>query len=354
VTASVLAAAGSAAAQPAEPGVEAALRVYRDDDRVTVITPAASGHTEVGPIDVDLAAAVDVVSAASVDVVSAASPEPFEEQRWELAATGTWAATPTQGLRAGLIGSHERDYDSLRARAGWRAELARRNLTVDVDYTGGMDRIQRTGDPGFTRRRTDHQLVGSVTHLIDPRTYADVVVELKRAHGYQANPYRTVLVSDPEVPEVMVVAENTPRLRLGAAGLARVRRALGTRPWYVHGWYRFYADDWGVRSHTAGAQLLAEVGGVLAGVSARAYHQGRADFHRASYALEDGAPPALRTADRALGAMDTVHAGITCDAGVGRSRLIASVGALHLRFLDSPAQASRTALLVAIGFRQPL
>jgi hypothetical protein len=347
-------AAAPAIAQETEPGVEAALRVYSDDDRVTVITPAATAHTAAGPIDVDLAASVDVVSAASVDVVSSASPELFEEQRWELSATGTWAATRTIGLRAGLIGSHERDYDSLRARAGWRAELARRNLTIDVDYTGGVDRIQRTGDPGFARRRTDHQLVASFTQLIDPRTYADVVVELKRAHGYQANPYRTVLVTDAEVPEVMTVDEATPRLRLGAAGLARVRRALGARPWYVHGWYRFYADDWGVHSHTAGAQLLAELGGVLGGVSARGYHQDRADFHRASYALEDGAPPALRTADRALGAMDSVHVDLTCDVGVGSSRLIASLGALHLRFLDSPAQASRTALLAAVGFRQPL
>ncbi len=353
VAAAVMVAAGSARAQ--EPATaEGSLRIYSDDDRVTVITPSASAHASAGPVDLDLSAGADVISAASVDVLTSASPAEFEDRRLEGSLTGGLRLPGRQLVRLGGAVSHEKDYDSLRARAGWRAELARRNTTIDLDYAAGIDRAGKTGDPAFSRRRTDHQLTGTLTQLIDRRTYADLVIELRRTGGYQASPYRTVLLVDPASPELMMVDEVTPSVRMAGAALGRVRRAIGARPWFVHGWYRFYGDDWGVLSHTAGVQLYAEVRGALAGLSLRGYHQNAADFHRARYTTEDGIP-ALRTADRALGGMDSVHLGLTCElpAGAG-NRMVGSLGALHLRFADSPAQESRTALLLAVGFRRLL
>jgi hypothetical protein len=351
----LLAAPAAARAQPADDAVDATVRVYADDDRVQVVTPSVWGRAGAGPVDLDVGAAVDVVSAASVDIVTSASPKEMTETRWQLDALAGWHASRTQLVRGGITGSHEDDYDSLRGRAGWRGELARRNLTLDVDYRAGIDRVGRAGDGEFHRRRTDHLLTVGITQLLDRRTYADVDLELRRSHGFQASPYRTVAVIDPATTALMEVDEVTPRLRQGAAATARIRRALGARPWYAHGWYRFYADDWGVRSHTAGVQLLAELRGTLAGVALRGYRQGAADFHRSVYTLEDGAPPALRTADRALGRMASVHASLTCDLPLdGGARLIASLGLLHLRFDDSPAQAARTAVLVAVGLRRPL
>lgn len=118
VAAAVLAAAGSARAQEQPPTAEGSVRVYSDDDRVTVVTPSASAHASAGPVDVDLSAGADIISAASVDVLTSASPAEFEDRRLEGSITGGLRLPGRQLVRLGGAVSHEKDYDSLRARAG--------------------------------------------------------------------------------------------------------------------------------------------------------------------------------------------------------------------------------------------
>src|SRR5690606_19591657 len=105
------------------PSGEANLRLYADDDHVTVITPGASATTAPNDaLTVDVDVAVDVVSAASVDVITQASPTRVEEVRVEGAVGARWATTRTTALDAGVVASHESDYDSVRVTVGGKLE----------------------------------------------------------------------------------------------------------------------------------------------------------------------------------------------------------------------------------------
>lgn len=346
--AAVLLAAGSARAQSVadtERAWNSGLRVYADDDHVTVITPSGGVVAPIGEALVtDVAVAVDVVSAASVDVLTQASPADVDERRVEIDTGVAYAPTPTLGVRGRVIVSHENDYDALRLSAGGRIEVAQRNATIDLAYTLALDSVGSAVDDNFDESRIGHQLTASFTQIVDRQTYLDFVVDAQRSDGYHANPYRLVPIVDPDSPALMSVAEATPELRTSVAGLVRVRHAFDTpRRWFGSAYYRGYIDTWDVVSHTGYAHAITPIGsGVQLGVQARLYWQGAAEFYRATY-VDD--VPEHRTRDRTLGGMTTVHGAITVEAGW----FVGSLGAARFSFHDYPAQAHRSALIVSTG-----
>jgi hypothetical protein len=351
LTAFLVGIAHVAAAEPAdEPLATAGLRVYADDDHVTVVSPSAAVQVATSPRTV-LAAdtTVDAVSAASVDVVTSASPRTVREQRVELGIATTYRVPqgPTW-FTLGARGSHEHDYDALRARLAVRRDLAQRNTTLDVEYVFGADRAGSARDPGFREGRTSHELEVTASQLLGPRTVADVVADVTVADGYHANPYRDVLVDQMSWPEPLRVPEQTPRRRASIALAGRVRRALADR-WYAAATYRYYRDDWEIASHTTTAELRREVASRwLVGASVRGYVQDGASFYRARYDDRDGVP-ALRTRDRTLGPMRSAHAAVTVDSALdeaARWHLIGSLGVLRWWFPEFPAQADRDAVIV--------
>ncbi len=330
-------------AEPAgEPGASAGLHVYADDDHVTVVSPSASVQSDVtSHLSVVADANVDAVSAASVDVVTSASPSTVHEQRVELGVASTYRIQRASWWTVGVRGSHEHDYDAMRLRSSIRAELAQRNTTVEVDYVLGHDLIASMMDRSFHRERTSHELMVTASQLLNRRTVVDIVADLAHADGYHASPYREVLVDVPGSPLPMRLAEATPQLRRSVAVASRVRHALTDR-WTTSGTYRFYADTWSVRSHTATAEVLRSVGDRLVGWSLRGYTQGAAAFHAPRYA----GSPRYRTRDRTLGAMRSLHAAVTFDIPVADWHVIASAGVLRLWFIESPLQADRNAVLL--------
>ncbi|RMH38625.1 MAG: DUF3570 domain-containing protein [Deltaproteobacteria bacterium] len=327
-----------------------ALRVYADDDRVTVVTPSAAA---VVPLAerwlVDVNVAVDVVSAASVDVVTAASPVDVRERRYEVDAGAAFAPRADRELRVRAIGSHENDYDALRASLGGRVEVARRNATIDVAYTYAADRAGMRTDPDFERTRTGHELALSFTQIVDRRTYVDLVAEAHRYDGYHASPYRSVPVVDPASPQILRVDEVTPAVRTSAAALVRVRRALEwPARWYGRADYRLYVDDWDVVSHTAEAGAIVPLADrAELGVRLRGYAQSAAEFYRPVYQTP---APAFRTRDRKLGPMRSLYADWTIRVGW----FIASAGVARWWYLDDPAQSGRLAVIASAGVAVPL
>lgn len=343
-----------AIAEPTEqPGASATLRVYTDDDHVTVVSPSGSVRAAVTP-DTSLMAdvTVDAVSAASVDVVTSASPRTVEEQREEVGLAGTYRlAHDTTWFTVGVRGSHEHDYDSIRARLGARRELAQRNTTLDVTYAIGEDVARSVVDDAFRATRTSHELMLVTSQLLAPRTVADLIVDASVAWGYHASPYRQVLVDQMSSPIALRVSEQTPDRRASIALAARLRQALAYRL-FASATYRYYRDDWQIASHTGTAELLRPtasrwlVGGLL-----RGYVQDRAEFYRARYDDADGVPR-FRTRDRTLGAMRSAHAALTVDVALDDDHawhVIGSVGVMRMWFLDFPAQANRDALIVHAG-----
>jgi hypothetical protein len=331
-----------------EPAASATLRLYTDDDHVTVVSPAAGVRVMATPqTAITIDTTVDAVSAASVDVTTSASPRTVSEQRVELGVLASYRIAGPSWLTLGVRGSHENDYDAARLRVGARRELAQRNATLSLDYVLSADRAGSVVDPMFSASRTGHQVLAGITHLLDARTIAELIVDGRVEDGYFASPYRVVLVEQAGSPLAMPLAEITPSSRLSIALATRLRRAFGAR-WATTATYRYYRDDWSIDSHTMLAELHRELPGWLFGLSLRGYVQDAAAFYRARY---DGVTP-LRTRDRTLGAMRSAYAAFTVDHTLDdddRWHLVASAGALRFWFLDFPAQADRNALLLHTG-----
>jgi hypothetical protein len=327
------------------------LRVYADDDHVTVVSPSARAQLDAGArLHLDTGVAVDAVTGASVDVITSASPATIHERRIEGTVDATAQVTRTATAGARVIASHENDYDALHAAVHGAVELAKRNTTLAATFDEGFERATSVIDSTFHGARRTHRGVVTLTQIVDRRTYVDLVLDLSLARGYHASPYRSVIVEDPGSSAIMRVPEVTPRLREAAAMGVRVRRAVGDRS-AVHAGYRFYLDDWDLHSHTATLDALTErPGGTRLGAGLRGYIQDAAAFYRERYT---GAVPALRTHDRTLGAMATAEVHATLDVPVGETRIVASVGMLRMWFFDFAPQRERTALTTTLGVERP-
>lgn len=338
---------GAARLAHADGEVDGTVRVYADDDHVTVVSPAASARFDAtSRVQLETAVAVDAVTGASVDVITSASPATVHERRIEgtLDATAQVTRTGTGGAR--VIASHENDYDAVHAAVHGSIELAKRNTTLAGTYDEGFEAATSVIDPAFHARRRTHRAVATLTQVVDRRTYVDLVVDLSLARGYHASPYRSVVIEDPASSAIMRVAEVTPRVREAAAASVRIRRAVGER-WAVHASYRFYADDWALHSHTATIDALTERrGGTRFAAGVRGYVQDAAAFYRERYT---GAVPALRTRDRTLGAMATAGVHATVDRPLGDTRIVGDLGLLRMWFFDFAPQRERTAVTVTLG-----
>jgi len=352
-----VAAAGHARAQSDDaPRATVGVRVYADDDRVTVWSPSASAATTLPHgVAIDATVTVDAVTAASIDVVTTASPYAFTETRVEGGAGVSYAVRPRHLVIARAILSGETDYSALRLSAGWRGEVAARNTTIELTATAGFDTVGRAGDPGFARDRREARLALALTQITDRRGYVDLVIEAADQRGYLANPYRFVTIEMAGLP-AYTVPEQVPDERTALAVLVRARRAVGDVD-FAHADYRLSRDTWGITSHTATVRwtrsLLADQ--LLVGTETRGYYQDAAIFHRAGY-RDDAGVPAWRTRDRALGRMASVTAGAVAETSAPWRGLRVSLSAAWVRFwwLDDRYQTDRDALIASLGLFLPM
>ncbi len=337
-------------------GAEASLRVYADDDHVTVITPSAAVHAPLGRgFSGDFAATVDVVTAASVDVTSQASGHAFTEHRYEGDAGVRYAAGQHVALGLRMVGSIESDYQSLRPGASLSLDLRDHTTFIDAEYTAIIDVVGRAGDPLFARDRDGHRLVLSLSQVIGPRTIVDLVLDGERLTGYQSNPYRFVPIYGADGGGVLYsLDEKTPDERLRGAALIRLRQAFGHRHrFFVHADYRFYGDDWRVMSHTASARGIVPLldGRLTLSAEVRGYLQNAAWFYREQYVDNGSGAPGWRTRDRALGRVRSLSAGSVADFTLfelfgQRPHAVLGVDLIQFWWLDYLPQSERRALLV--------
>lgn len=344
----VMLAASAARAEPPPDEVSGTLRVYADDDHLTVVSPSAHGQVAAARLGVDVDAAVDAVSAASVDVMTSASPRAVSERRVEAGVGVTAWPGERAALRLGALVSHEHDYDAVRGDATATVELAQRNTTLALRGQVELDRATAVGDPMFHGARRGGGVLATATQLIDRRTIADLAIDARLADGWHGSPYRTVIVHAIDQPTFTRWSEATPAVRRALAAALRVRHAIGER-WVGVASARGYLDDWDVHSATATVEARrALAGDARLGVVARGYLQDGASFWRRRQ--PDGAmPPALRTADRTLGPMASAQLEVIGERRLGAARVTAAVGGLGLWYLDAAAQARRLAITTTLS-----
>lgn len=261
------------------------LYIRTDSDHTTVISPRVRARAPVTEAtNVDFVYTVDIWTSASVDVVASAS-EPVTEQRDEID-LNIDHALPDLTLFAGYRYSHEPDYVSNGGHVGASLDLADKSTTLAAGLSFSVDDVGRAGDPAFSRSANSLGAQVSVTQVIDPDTLVQALYDLNRIGGYQSSPYRRVGIGGDgscRGRAAWCVEERNPDERIRQAWALRVRRALGPR-YSAGGGYRFYADSWGIHSHTFQAAIswIPSSDDTLS-LQYRGYVQSSADHYRARY-----------------------------------------------------------------------
>ncbi len=217
--------------------------------------------------------------------------------------------------------SREKDYQSLGASGKLSLDLDQRLTTLTVGGGSNRDRVFPQGGiaPGLTtgvastlaseNKQVETGLVG-VSRVLSRRWLAGVTLSRTWERGYLTEPYKVVSLLNASTGRTTgALTEKRPDRRQRMSVLANSVYHLSENVVYVS--YRFYSDDWNVRSHTIDLRYR-----ITKGVDswlephARVYTQGAADFFHPG--LVQGRPlPAFATADRRLGELRTLTFGAT-------------------------------------------
>jgi len=353
--------------------IDASMLLYGEKDRTSVYEPAvratrlfANGQSLSAQFEFDAmtgaspngalpSGRVQTTTSASGTVKSVSAGEiptaPFHDMRGALDLE--WK-TPLLSFVSTTFGTHfsrEKDYQSLGGSGSASIELFHKRLTLtggvsdDEDRVmpvggtpvglttvidppppppGGGDDIRGASAPGTSAtanavagifggrgdpKRVRSAMVG-VSQVVTRRWLLGVDAALMDERGYLTEPYKVVSVIDPQTGfTVSKLTENRPG--------SRVRRdVLGSSVYHLsrdilYANYRYYWDDWGIRSHTVDLQYRKELGNAtFLQPHLRAYWQTPADFFR--FGIVQGTPlPEFASSDERLGPLRTATAGAT-------------------------------------------
>ncbi len=227
---------------------------------------------------------LDTITSASV-AAGAIRDQPFTELRNEVGAhLGQRIRNATIG--AGYSFSRESDYTSHIVDVTASVDLFQKNTTLSIagvygwnsvearmgpaifTHVGGLQTV--TVNAGWTQLFT-RALFGDLTYSIGVLGFGSI------DNGFQSNPYRTAVV------EGQAERESTPFQRIRQEVGADLRWYIPTRssltPYIVlRPGFRFYWDDWGLRSETPELRVHVPVGPAEFRLTGRYYHQNNATF----------------------------------------------------------------------------
>lgn len=242
-----------------------------------------------------------------------------------------WGRLSKVGFGARYSGEH--DYTSLGGSLSFSHDLDRRNTTLSAALNYARDSINPEGGRPLPLaamaapheaqpRLADNgakdvtDVVLGVTQVIDRATLAQVNYSYGQASGYQTDPYKLLSVVDGSNGEPdHYVFESRPESRTRQALFGQVKRHLGGS--VLDTSYRYYFDDWGVRSHTVDLRWRLPASSTwFLQPHLRYYHQGAADFYRRYLVVGETLPDAA-TADYRLGQFDAYTVGLEYGRNVG-------------------------------------
>lgn len=230
---------------------------------------------------------------------------------------GRWLTSTT-----GAHYSREKDYQSRGANAGFSVDLMQRLATVSVGGginqdlvfpAGGIPLGLSTGfgppGPRSETKRVTSGMVG-VSRILTRRWMMGVNASRTFERGYLTDPYKVLSRVDPLTGESVDLArEKRPDTRRRTDVLASSVYHLSEDVLYVS--YRYYWDDWGVRSSTVDLKYRRDLPADTYLVPhLRLYAQTPANFFQ-PYLINGAPPPSYASSDLRLGALRTVTLGLT-------------------------------------------
>ena len=345
--------AGQAQVQPraSPPGrwdINSALLIYSEQERVTAIEPVLRMKKQLSEDeDVAVKVVVDSLTGSSPSgAVPSTAPQTFTSPSGNatystpanaapldptfldtrLALSVDWSR-PLGAERRIVYAGHvstEYDYTSVGAGATVSQDFNNRNTTLTAGLSYNADQVEPVGgvpvglatQPVFpavksTRGTSEDKSVldalFGVTQVMDRSTLMQFNYTLGRDSGYLTDPYKLVSVVDPVsgVP-LQTLHEKRPDERTRHALYWRTMKAFGKD--VLNASYRYYWDDWGIKSHTVDLRYRRELGGSYLEPHLRYSKQtSAADFYRPF--LRTGESVQFASADYRLAQMSTITAG---------------------------------------------
>ncbi len=245
----------------------------------------------------------------------------FEDTRVAAQVSNGQFVTPTlKGEGVGNL-SFENDYTSYGAGGSLSLDVLQKmttltgGLSVDVDAVRPVNgnpiafsSISGTARLGQGEKQTIESIIG-VSQVVSRNTLTQLNYSLTKNRGYLTDPYKIITVIDPASggPDDYLY-EKRPTSRVRNALLWNTSHQFTEDVIYLS--YRYYWDDWGVRSNTADLRYRLELfRGHSLHALLRYYTQTAADFYR--YNLNKGEPlPSFASADYRLGHLITKSVGM--------------------------------------------
>lgn len=233
--------------------------------------------------------------------------------------------------------STEYDYQSMGVSATLARDFNQRNTTLSAGLSYNQDTIDPVGGtpvgltpmPDFpavkatqwgSEDKTVTELLLGVTQVVNRRTLMQLNYTWGNDDGYLTDPYKLLSVTD-----------GAGNLSTGDPYLfekrpdSRERQTIFWRTLYqpsdnvIDVSYRYFWDDWGMRSHTLDTRYRYELGGGhYLQPHVRVYRQSAADFYR--FNLVEGESPEFASADYRLGNMTTATVGMKYGRVLGENR----------------------------------
>jgi hypothetical protein len=247
------------------------------------------------------------------------------------------------------VGGHlslERDYTSIGVNGRLGRDFNRRNTSLGVaaayahdivspiggapvplasmpppsESAGEGEEDEEGGQAGPGRGKDNLDFIIGLTQVLDRNTILRLDYSLSWSRGYLNDPYKLLSVvydrnsAMPGEP-ANYVYEARPNSRYRQAFFAEVRRYIGGNVLNLS--YRYFWDDWGVKSHTGDVFVRLPVPGNHAiEPHFRWYRQSQADFY-ATYLIEGQRLPTYASADSRLAAFDAITLGLKYSIPVG-------------------------------------
>jgi hypothetical protein len=161
-------------------------------------------------------------------------------------------------LSASYYFSQEVDYASQSIIGGLTQEFLHKNHTWTVRGQYTLDSVGEILDNGaiLNRFKETHQASLLVSQLLSPTSIVRMGADGMRNHGFLSDPYRKVLL--PRSDNVLVldtVIERHPNMRYRQSAWIELSQFMrGVDGSFIMA-YRYYWDDWGLKSNTASLKL---------------------------------------------------------------------------------------------------
>jgi hypothetical protein len=174
-------------------------------------------------------------------------------------------------LTAGGYYSYESTYIGRTVFGSYTRRMSLNNTALGVAYSKSFDHwVPDRQLP--TDRRSERSLDLSVTQLLSPKRSIQFTYSALRSDGFLAQPTDSLITS------AFTVYSQYPDRRIGNALAARFVTLLD-EPTSLHLQYRYYRDDWHIRSDTTNLELYRDLSrAVTLGVRYRYYRQSAAFF----------------------------------------------------------------------------